>query len=177
MATQATGAIILPPGFITREQAMRILQKSETSIERLVRTKEVESRLFPAAGRRPIRYYTEASVQAFKDLEERREAARPPSQLNWKAKSAPKEPPPQTSVELAIPDKAVSTLRELLERLIAPKPVPLTEKLWLSLDEASELSGLARGHLLTLINAGKLIALKSGGWWKIQRASLEAFAG
>lgn len=151
---------------------MQNLQKSETSIERLVRTKELESKLFPAPGRRPIRYYNAASVQAYKELEDRREAARPPSQLNWKAKGEPKEP---TALALAVPEAAASTLRELLERWLSAKPaVPLTEKLWLSLDESVELSGLARTDLLSLIAQGALNARKSGGW-KIRRESLQAF--
>lgn len=177
MATQVVEKI--PTGYVSRERAIEILEKSETSIERLVRTGEIASRLFPAPGRRPIRYYTEESLTKFKELEERKIAARPPSQLVKtvialkQQRHAEAEP---TSLALAVPDAAVNTLRELVERWLAPKPVPLTEKLWLSLDESVELSGLARTDLLSLIAKGSVSARKSGGW-RIRRASLEAFEG
>jgi helix-turn-helix protein len=177
MATQANEAIsIVPPGYLTREQAMKTLEKSETSIERLVRTGELASKLFPAPGRRPVRYYTAESVEAFKALEERKRAATPPSVLRKREEAKEEREPPPRSLALAVPDSAVTFLREALERLTALKPVAVTEKLWLSLDEAAELSGLARADLLRLVKAGTLIARKSGGW-KILRKSLEAFEG
>lgn len=54
--------------------------------------------------------------------------------------------------------------------------VAVSQKLWLTLDEAAEYSGLARADLLTLCREEKLTARKSGGW-KIQRKSLEEFEG
>lgn len=49
-------------------------------------------------------------------------------------------------------------------------------KLWLTLDEATDYSGLCRADLLTLCQHGKIGSRKSGGW-KIRRASLDDFSG
>ena len=157
---------------------MEILEKSDTSVERLVRNGDLESKLFPTPGRRPIRYYVVESVEKFKEREERRIAARPPSQFAKTVTRLLKEKdrPESTSLALAVPDAAVTTLRELLKPFTAPKPVAVTEKLWLSLDEAAAYSGLARADLQRLIEVGTLAARKSGGW-KILRKSLEAFEG
>jgi excisionase family DNA binding protein len=54
--------------------------------------------------------------------------------------------------------------------------VGVTEKLWLSLDEAAAYSGLSKADLYRLVQDGKLQGRKSPGW-KIRRASLEAFEG
>jgi helix-turn-helix protein len=52
--------------------------------------------------------------------------------------------------------------------------VPLQEKFLLSLEEATELSGMARVLVERLAREGKVRAIKSGGW-KISRRSLEAY--
>lgn len=61
-----------------------------------------------------------------------------------------------------------------------PAPgVPLSEKLMLTLSEASQLSGLSRNLLLEAIHAKsrtkKLVAQKLGKGWKIKRADLESY--
>jgi len=185
MSTKANGAISIPPGYVTREQAMQTLEKSDTSIERLVRTGELESKLFAVPGRRPIRYYTVKSVEAFRALEERKREVRPPSVVAKREKEKEQriaERPPTALVS----DATAATLREMIERLMAPKPITVIQKLWLSLDEAAELSGLARADLAKLCREAigqlpasshdTLLVRKSGGW-KIQRKSLEEFAG
>ena len=57
--------------------------------------------------------------------------------------------------------------------------VTIGAKLWLSLDEAAAFSGLTTAVLRNCIAYGHMKAIKGGphGAWRIQRASLEAFAG
>jgi hypothetical protein len=53
-----------------------------------------------------------------------------------------------------------------------PKRVDLETKIYLTLDEAVEFSGLTKAYLLRAIEAGGLTAVKSNGW-RIQRESLK----
>jgi excisionase family DNA binding protein len=55
------------------------------------------------------------------------------------------------------------------------QPVPISDKLTLSLSEASHLSGLSRGFLLDGIHTRKLKAAKRGRGWNVKRADLDAF--
>jgi excisionase family DNA binding protein len=54
-------------------------------------------------------------------------------------------------------------------------PVPISDKLTLSLSDASHLSGLSRGFLLGAIKARKLKAAKRGRGWNIKRLDLDAY--
>lgn len=161
-------------------EAMQILGKSQATIERHITNRTVPMRLVPRRGQKPLRVFLASALEDLRDKEQRRKAHRPPSAI------APK--PPAAAMALAAPVAATS---QALEKVAAGivgftsafdsftqrKPaVPITEKLWLSLEEAEELSGLARATLLKLAQSGAVTALKSGGW-KLQRKSLEAFNG
>jgi excisionase family DNA binding protein len=51
-------------------------------------------------------------------------------------------------------------------------PSRFTEKLFLTVREACELSGLSRALLVRRIKSGELAALKDGSW-KIRRSDIE----
>lgn len=55
------------------------------------------------------------------------------------------------------------------------KSVPTADKLLLSLDEASTLTGLSTARLRAAIGEGKLVARKVGRAWKMRRGDVEAF--
>jgi excisionase family DNA binding protein len=57
----------------------------------------------------------------------------------------------------------------------APAPVPVADKLTLSLIEAAQLSGLSRGHLREAIEAKKLKARIIGRGWKVKRDDLDLY--
>jgi excisionase family DNA binding protein len=57
----------------------------------------------------------------------------------------------------------------------APAPVPVADKLTLSLVEAAQLSGLSRGHLREAIEAKKLKARIIGRGWKVKRDDLDSY--
>jgi Helix-turn-helix domain len=61
--------------------------------------------------------------------------------------------------------------RQALGLAHAPEAVPITIKFFLSLREASVLSGLPAAYLRRLITSGELAARKAGGW-RIKRSDL-----
>jgi excisionase family DNA binding protein len=54
-------------------------------------------------------------------------------------------------------------------------PVPVADKLTLSLIEASQLSGLSRNHLRQAIEEKKLKARIIGRGWRVKRDDLDAY--
>jgi excisionase family DNA binding protein len=53
--------------------------------------------------------------------------------------------------------------------------LPISDKLTLSLSEASQLSGLSRGFLIVAIKVKKLKAAKRGRGWNIKRIDLDSY--
>jgi hypothetical protein len=153
--------------------ATKALGKSQTTIERLVAAEELRSKLEPRPGRKPERVYHAGDIERLVNNPTLSHATQ------------------QKTMALALPDTLSDSLRRLVDviaqqaderkadRKVEPEPkpyVPLSEKLWLTLAEAAEYSGLARADLKRLIEKEKLIARESRGW-KILRKSLEAFEG
>lgn len=151
--------------WLTRPEALRALEKSQSTLERLVAAGDIQTKQQEVEGRKPMTLYQRGDVERIAAAP-RRAVARIPNNV---------------TPEL---------VRALVERTAAPAAVPITEKLWLSLDEAVEYSGLARSDLAKLCQIslreqaawraerlpGTLVVRKSGGW-KILRRSLEEFEG
>jgi hypothetical protein len=162
--------------------ATRALGKSQTTIERLVAAEELRSKLEPRPGRKPERVYHAGDIERLMNNPTLSHATQ------------------QKTMALALPDTLSDSLRRLLDVIAQQaaerkaeadrkaeserKPsVSISEKLWLTLGEAADYSGLARADLLKLCRtadpnslAPSLTVRKSGGW-KILRKSLEAFEG
>jgi excisionase family DNA binding protein len=65
-------------------------------------------------------------------------------------------------------------LAEALEAMSRPPQTPASQKLFLTLHEAADLSGLPVAHLRRLLRDGKLDgAVKTGGGWRVRRTALE----
>lgn len=164
----------VPEGFCDRPHALQRMQVNDSTIERMVRDGRLKSTVIPRKGRKPERVYKIEDVERQAREREARRAIRPPTAV------APR--PPAMQAELIT--TAVAMMAQMLKRFEQPlpalpapaPPITIQEKLWLTLDEAVELSGLCRSDLLGLCQAHVLIARKSPGW-KIQRKSLEAFEG
>jgi hypothetical protein len=160
--------------WLTLAETVRELGKSQSTVERLVGSGALKSKLEPREGRKPERLYSAEDVRRFAG------GAEPNTRSVGLVKS-----PPET--RLAIVPDAISAVREVMtEWRNQPPPISIREKLWLTLDEAAELSGLSAGFLRDSMVAShnyregeNLIGIKAGphGAWRIQRASLEAFAG
>lgn len=180
-------SIAIAPGatlreWLTREEAKQRLAKSDATLDRLVAAGRLNSKLEPRPGRKPERLYHAGDVE----------------RLAVEKEEAPLTHAAAKSTALVLSHEAVSFIKEQIAEFRAARngetqiarPVPITEKLWLSLDEAVEYSGLAKSDLLQVCQRslreqernlyqqqpGNLIVRKSGGW-KILRKSLEAFEG
>jgi len=86
------------------------------------------------------------------------------------------ENPPATSLQISGPVGPVATLPQGEETANHAAP-----RLWLTIAEAADYSGLPASFLLHMITCKKLLALdvgpRPGGRWRIARRDLEAFAG
>jgi hypothetical protein len=143
--------------WLTPEKVMKEIGKSERSVQRLA-----------AAGH--LRWKLESGKRVYHadDLTRIKEEGIPARRVEPETRVLA----PRVSAPLAL----VSVAREVARIFASPRPVDITQKLWLSLEEAAYYSGLAKRDLLTLCQAGKIVSRKSAGW-KIRRASLEAFKG
>ena len=59
----------------------------------------------------------------------------------------------------------------LADRIPPARAVPVEQKVFLNLKEAAEYSGLSKAWLMREIKAGKIKAIKTGGW-RIRRSEL-----
>lgn len=176
-----TGPDALPDGFVTLAEAQDILGKSKPTIERLVATNRLERRIVRTPGSpQAIRVFPRARLLELFEEEKSKKAARPPSQL------VPK-PFGGMGDFLSRIAAGIVALVPILEKhvenqrlqLTTPSPVRVPEKLWLSIAEASEYSGLGRKYLRELAMTGKIQALARGAHHgvRINRKGLEDFVG
>jgi excisionase family DNA binding protein len=70
-----------------------------------------------------------------------------------------------------------AALLAFLESKSAGSVVPLERKLFLTMAESAEFSGLPVVFLRRLIASGKLKALKTGAGWRVSRADIERLSG
>jgi predicted DNA-binding transcriptional regulator AlpA len=165
MAKQQRAEAAIEPGFLTMPEAVKYLGRSKKTIERHLQRQEIDTKTIAIPKRKPLRVYSEASLQALRQHNEKRN-----ERIALAAQTRP--PAPSGPRELAITLPTINAVKEVCESFKPPQPLPL----WLDLEQAAAYSGLARETLLRLAQTGKVTAIKSGGW-KLHRASLEAFAG
>ena len=152
--------------WVALEEATKMLGKSAKTVERLVACGELRSKLEARDGRKPQRLYHAGHLQRIKEQAIPAPAAEPKRALL-----------PAKTTEIAIAPNFVTTLNDVMTKwLNRPESIGVREKLWLSLEEAQQYSGLSRNMLLDLCREGRVVACKSGGW-RIRRASLEEFEG
>jgi excisionase family DNA binding protein len=79
-------------------------------------------------------------------------------------------------------DPAVLSLLQSLvsnavaNQAVSNQKVPVERRIFLTLAESAELSGLSAGFLRGLIRDGRLKAIRAGARWRIPRAELESLA-
>ncbi len=76
-----------------------------------------------------------------------------------------------------MPGALETALLEFLQSKTTVVGVPIERRLFLTLAEAAEYSGLPVAFLRRLMATGKLKALKTGSGWRVSRAELEKTAG
>ena len=173
----------IPPGFLTAAEAGKLFKRTKRTLLRQVKDGKVRGEWIEREdGNREV-VYSQADLKKLKAERDRRTAARPPNQVEGQMeRRLVRNHPLRLLEELAERDRRV-----FLTMLQAQGQVPrLTEKVWLSLDEAVEYSGLAKSDLVKLCQRSwewkesypppPLTVRKSGGW-KILRRTLEAFEG
>ena len=147
----------------TKAEASEILKCSEKTISRLSAQKRIKKLMRRNPGRRAQPVFSPDDI----------EALRGQGQIEA-FPVAPERNAPGTA--LARRDTAVSTvgvLAQLLADRLSPAPrVPVERKVLLNLREAAEYSGMPKAWLVREIKAGKLKAIKAGGW-RIRRSDLE----
>jgi excisionase family DNA binding protein len=79
-------------------------------------------------------------------------------------------------------DPAVLSLLQSLvsnavaSQAVSSQKVPVERRIFLTMAESAELSGLSAGFLRSLIRDGRLKAIRAGSRWRIPRAELESLA-
>jgi len=140
----------------TKEEAAQLLQVGVKTVERYAKSDKIRREYRRVPGRRPLPVYNP------EDIEKIRQENVP---------MTPVEPlPPQALARKLDP---AAFLSALLQNGNGQAPqVRLSEKLYLTLNEAAEYTGLSKTLLRRKIHDGELQALKDGGF-KIRRRDLE----
>ena len=143
--------------WFTKSQAASVLRVSEKTIERLATKGEIRRATRKRPGVRP------SPVYCPEDLDRVKNAQTPPAVVM----------PPQAEAG-GVPALAPRTgeLSAFLQSLITGADVPLRDKLFLNVKEATRFSGLPESTIRRLLRSGKLPGVKTGGW-RIKRSDLE----
>jgi excisionase family DNA binding protein len=147
--------------WLTRAKTAELLDCSEKTVDRLAARGELQRRLRPAPGRRPEPVYHPSDVERLAE-----------------GRSRPFVLPPAKAAEqnsLAVAGQDVLRTYEILERLLQPPAPAKVERLWLTVDEASETSGLSRTLLRRAVRGGALRAVRDGRQWKVRAQDLRKF--
>jgi excisionase family DNA binding protein len=83
--------------------------------------------------------------------------------------------PPGPAIGTVIPVVEMEPRERKREPQMPENPVPIADRLTLTLNEAVQLSGLPRSFIAESIRSGKLKALRIGRAWHVKRAELDAF--
>lgn len=168
----------IPEGYVDMPEAMRILGKSQPTLERHVTQRTFPMQFVERRNQRPMRVFERKALEDYNAMEQRRKDLRPPSGVLPRGPSFGSFGSFLERIAAAVV-ALVPVLQQHVDNQRLPSPVRLPEKYWLSLREASELSGLGVGFLRELAAAGKLHCLPRGahGGMRINRKSLEDFTG
>jgi len=160
-------ALVVQNEYLTREETAQRLNLSPRTLEKWVTDGRIQSRKEPNRER----LYVASDVERLRAEREAR-AVRPPE------RNALARKPKETPLSLVVPDQLGEIAREVVrEWREAWAAVAVKDKLWLTWKEGSAYSGLPMTQLKRLAAENKIQAQCFGRAVRIQRASLEAFAG
>jgi excisionase family DNA binding protein len=163
---------------MNKEEAAQFVGVSVRSLERAVAAGKVAHGYAPGKTR-DLLDFDEGELQRFKDeMEAARQvvpAAIPTSPPN--AATALARLPARGQIEAARGTGPANgaALAALLEALAARPPVPIADRLLLTIQDAQELTGLSRATLRAAIDEKKLKAQKIGRAFRIKRSALDEF--
>ena len=159
--------------WLTKQQAADLIGVSTKTIEKLAQEKRLQMNYWkrPQTGARVVLYHPGDVERLHKERNPEADPfVVPESENGPKALMANGTKVPALSSGAA--EQFVMALRTLGKR----SEVRLAERLFLTVPEASEYSGLPQTHLRRLMKDGGLKALKTGGGWRIARVHLEQLA-
>ena len=141
--------------WLTKHEAAKLIGTSERSIERLVQSGKITQRYLRVTGRRPIAILDPGDVETIRQ------------------ETVAKVPPPVVETGTA---KALTTVpsrgTDVIAIMAALSAAGSQPKLFLTLREASAVSGLTVAYLKRLIESGKLKHVRDRGM-KVRRADLQ----
>ena len=146
----------------SKSEAAQIIGCSPKTIERLATQKKIQKAMRRIPGRKATPVYHPGDIEAIRAGTAQLE----PFQIGERESAADLAPARRNSgVELLL--QLLSNSGAGTATATAPR-----HKLFLTLKEAADYSGMSRGWLLRKIKASELPAVKTGGW-KIRRSDLE----
>ncbi len=166
--------------WLTKQQAADAIGCSTKTVEQLAK----EKRLHAAMWRRPeggprIAVYHPGDVDL---IRKEKNPDAEPFMVRVEAEPLADSAPAQ-STALAAPNSAEQFMRVLLavagasqsseKKFSTFSEVRLSERLFLTIPEAADYSGLPQSHIRRLMGEGKLEAMKTGAGWRIRRVDLE----
>jgi hypothetical protein len=173
MATQVI-EFSVPGGYLRRDEVLDRLGISGATIERMARDERLKSKLVPVPGRKSERVYLAEDVERFKKTKEKREALKPPS-ARLKPKLVEAGTPEGKGGDMVVMKGAslpLNGIKELLESWFAKRQVSLREKIWLTWEEAVQLSGIPMACVRQDAKDGRIVARRFGRSWRVLRKSL-----
>ena len=145
----------------TQAEAAEILKCSQRTIGRMAGQKKIQRILRRVPGRKPMPVFNPDDIEALRAEMVQIEPF--PVRERGEGKALAR----QTS------QGRVDLLAQLLADQIPPaRAVPVAQKVFLNLKEATEYSGMPKAWLMREIKSGKIKAIKAGGW-RIRRLDLE----
>ena len=144
----------------TQAEAAEILKCSQKTVGRMAAQKKIQRVLRRVPGRKPMPVFNPDDIEAIRA--EMVQVEPFPVKERGEVKTLAR----QTS------RGGVELLAQLLADRMPPASVPVEQKVFLNLKEATEYSGMPKAWLMREIKSGKIKAIKAGGW-RIRRAELE----
>lgn len=165
--------------WIPEAEAVARLGRSAKTLERIVLAGEVDTKLEPRAGKKPQKLYYAPTIEriaseiAERGDRRRREAtgeARPNASSSDLVISKP------VDVKMALSSETLTTIEGVLERwLDRDEKLDVFQKIWLTWEEARDVSGIPYGVLRKLCVEGEILAKQFGRSWRVHRESLQAW--
>lgn len=166
---------------MNKQEAADYLGVSVRALERYVQQGKISVR-YEKGKTRPTANFDPTELEAFKD-----ELNQPTVKPAFESRQMATEQQSQqgnlthSSGEIArfdefgVIEKLSGIIESLLSRGDNQPPVPIADKLLLTIPEAQALTGLSREVLRDAINSGKLKAKVIGKGWRVKRTDLEQY--
>jgi len=171
--------------WLTKQQAAETLGVSTKTIESFAAGGKLQSAKRSQIGRPPAVVYHPADVTRLANERHANPAYVVPSSdagagaVVASPRTSPTASPSASPIQ-AMQERTVEDLRLALRLAVeriqqdSGNPVALTDRVFLTVQEAAQLTGLPRTYLKELMREEKIPALKTGRGWRLRRRDLEA---